>query len=449
MIDLRIRNGVVVGLDGAQRSDILISDGKILDLVSPGSPATALEEIDATGLTLIPGLVDSHAHFREPGAVAKEGFETGTAAAALGGVTTVIILPTDIPLTTDATTVRDKVALGFGRAHIDYALTGIIGRVERDAREMAALGIVGLEAFLIGADPNYRLDATTDLRRAATWSQELGVTLSVTPGNDDMVAANIARLKAEGRRDFRAHAEARPAAVEAQSVATACRLALDWNLDIHIRQVSAADSVETIRSAHAKGARITAETLPHSLLLDPTLLEELGPFAIMAPPLRGEADRAALWAGIADGTIEMVATDHAPHLPADKDIGSRDVWKTPLGVPGLQTLFPAMYSQVAAGRLNLGHFVRLCSEAPARRFGLFPAKGCLKPGSDADLVAFDPAKPQTIGNEDQASKAASTPFAGWSCPASIAFTMLAGTVIARDGHICDGRPKGRYVERRY
>jgi dihydroorotase len=189
---------------------------------------------------------------------------------------------------------------------------------------------------------------------------------------------------------------------------------------------------------------LSAEVTPHNLLLEGDAILRDGPAAKVLPPLRSAADRASVRAALGDGTIDIVATDHAPHLPEEKALGEENLWQAPGGFPGVQTWLPLMLHLVADGALDYPRLVSACCEAPARLFGLFPAKGTLRPGADADLVVVDPARPLVIRNADQLSRARATPFAGWTCPATPILTMLRGSVIARDGKLTSPRG-GRFV----
>jgi dihydroorotase len=211
---------------------------------------------------------------------------------------------------------------------------------------------------------------------------------------------------------------------------------------IHVRQVSAAQSVQVLRALKAAG--VSAEVTPHNLLLEEDEILRRGPVAKVVPPLRSGADLASVREALREGVIDIVATDHAPHLPEEKAQGEVDLAKAPGGFPGVQTLLPLMLRLVADKVIDYPRLVEACCEAPARLFGLFPAKGALRPGSDADLVVIDPRLPFVIRNEDQLSRARLTPFDGWRAPASQVLTMLRGKIIARGMQVVCG-PNGRFV----
>ena len=234
----------------------------------------------------------------------------------------------------------------------------------------------------------------------------------------------------------------RPPIAEALGVARVCLAAAETGARAHVRQVSCAESVNVLRALAP--AQLSSEVTPHNLTLDETELIRHGPVAKVAPPLRWSADIQAVRSALRDGTIGIVATDHAPHLPEEKHAGVLDIWKAPGGFPGVQTLLPLMLRLVDEGALDYPGLVRACCEGPSRLFGIYPGKGALEVGSDADIVIVDPSKPFTIRNEDQQSKARLTPFDGWTATATPVLALLRGKIVMRDGRP-EGAAIGRFV----
>ena len=387
--------------------------------------------IDAKGKLVLPGLVDSHVHFRDPGLTHKEDFASGTLAAASGGVTTVMVMPTDKPLTLTPEDFSAKVALAQGRAHVDFALQAGLGPCRGHVQALAALGAISFEIFMSDLPPELLTDNAADLVRSLEAVRDVGVIAGVTPGNNSLFqrAAELARRDHGGA--LQAFPLSRPPEAEAVGVAQACIAASMTRARVHLRQISCNLSLRVLDAM--RGDTVTAEVTPHNLVLSEDDFLRLGPIAKVAPPLRPQSDIAALRRALASGAVDVVATDHAPHHPDEKAAGANDIWNAPGGFPGVQTFLPVMLSLVASGAIDYPRLVQVCCANPARLFGLYPRKGALNVGSDADLVIVDPNRPMTIRNQDQQSKAGQTPFAGLTVGATPVLACLRGTVIMRDG----------------
>lgn len=442
MFDLLVRGGQVVTPAGIEKRSLGIAQGRIAAILSLGEEASAREIIEFPGHLILPGLVDAHVHFREPGLVHKEGFATGSSAAAAGGVTTVMVMPTDNPMTTTADLFIEKKELAAGRCHVDYAFQAGLGPDVSHVRALADLGAVSFEIFMADLAPPMLIERTADLLSALEAVRDVGGVAGITPGDDSIVQALSAAAQAKGGTDRLSFARTRPPIAEAVGLARACLAVAESGVEAHIRQVSCAASVAVLRAMASDN--LTSEVTPHNLWLDEQELVRQGPVAKVVPPLRQPADIEAVRAALRDGTIQMVATDHAPHLPDEKKAGMNDIWKAPGGFPGLQTLLPLMLRLVANGNLTYQDMVRVCCEEPARRFGLYPQKGSLQIGADADMVVVDTRRPFVIRNADQHSKAALTPFDGWDIPATPVLVYLRGVVIMRDGKL-DDTARGNFI----
>jgi len=408
MYDLLVEGGMLVDGDELQRCTLAVTGGKVAALLSPSERNEGKEKLDVGGCLVLPGLVDAHVHFREPGLTHKEDFESGSRAAALGGVTTVMVMPTDSPMTQTPEQFAAKRRLAEGRCHVDFALQALLGPDVSHVKALAGAGAVSFEIFLGLLGPGQKIDDDETLVAALKEVHEVGGVAGVT-AFESSEAAGMSRLLAAHRK-----AGGR----------------------MHLRQVSAAESIGVLG---AQG--VTSEVTPHNLLLTEETLHRLGAVAKVIPPLRTPADIAALQKALAEGKITMVATDHAPHTPEEKSL---PLEKAPGGFPGVQTLLPLLLKLVADRVLTYADLVRVACAEPARVFGLFPRKGALRPGADADFVVVDPSWPMQIRNADQASKAGRTPFDGWIAPATPVMTFLRGEMIAREGRVV-GKPRGRFL----
>jgi dihydroorotase len=442
VFDLVIRAGSLVTPAGVARRSLGITGGRIAAVLDPGETATAHDTIDANGKMVLPGLVDSHVHFREPGLVHKEGFASGSRSAAAGGVTTVMVMPTDNPMTTTPELFLEKKELAAAACCVDFALQAGLGPDTRHVRAMADLGAVSFEIFLADLAPPMLVDTASELLACLAAVREVDGVAGITPGDDSIVQQLAALAQSKDPTDRSGFTRSRPPIAEAMGLARACLAASETGARAHVRQVSCARSVAVLRAMAP--AHLSSEVTPHNLTLDESELIRQGPVAKVAPPLRSRDDIAAVRAALRDGTIRIVATDHAPHLPEEKHAGDVDIWKAPGGFPGLQTFLPLMLRLVGEGVLDYPGLVRACCEGPSRLFGLYPRKGALEVGSDADLVIVDPRKPFTIRNQDQLSKARLTPFDGWTAPATPELALLRGTIVMRDGKP-EGAPMGRFV----
>jgi dihydroorotase len=445
MFDFILRNGRAVSPAGTKTRDLAITDGRIAAVLKPGEEAPAREVLDLEGQIVLPGLVDAHVHFREPGLVHKEGFESGSAAAAAGGVTTAMVMPTDNPMTTTPELFLEKKELAGGHSHVDYALQAGLGPDVTHVRALADLGAISFEVFMSDLSPPMLTERSCDLLAVLRAVRDAGGVAGITPGDDSIVQAMTA---AEGKAisERRAFIRTRPTVAEAIGLARACVAVRAAGVEAHIRQISCADSVRVLRALAPKD--LSSEVTPHNLWLAEEELVRQGPVAKVVPPLRPQSDLEAVRAALRDNIVQMVATDHAPHTGEEKKAGMDDITKAPGGFPGVQTFLPVLLRLVGEGLLTYQDLVRVSSEAPARRFGLFPRKGTLDVGADADIVVVDPRRPFTVRNADQLSKAAMTPFDGMDVPATPAMVFLRGTKIAQNGKLADtGMKRGKFLAR--
>ncbi len=438
MFETVLAGGRIVTPEGVSEANVGISNGRIAAVEPPGEELRGLERIDVSDRLLFPGLVDAHVHLREPGLTHKEDFGSGTRAAASGGVTTLLVMPTDEPWTESVEHFHAKMALAAGRLHVDTGFQVVFGRGGNvDPEAVAAAGAVSFEVFTADVPEAYRHDGIAFLTAAFRRLRGLGVQIGVSPGDQSILDA------AADDGSIAGFLASRPPLAEAAGVARAILAARQEAAAIHIRQVNSALGVETLRRMKSL-ADVSAETTPQNLLFTAGDYLARGNLIKASPPFRTEEDVAALAEALRDGTVDMVATDHAPHSPEEKAKSYARFSDVLGGMAGLQTLLPVMLHLVVKGILRLPDIARLCAEAPARRFGLGARKGRIAPGLDADIVVADPAQSTVIADADQLSKAAATPFAGLSVPYRIEATYLRGKPVFAGGSV-SADPSGQVL----
>jgi dihydroorotase len=431
--DLVLRGGMLVEPSRLVPVDLAIRDGRVAAHLRPGMPAAAKAEFNVAGRILLPGLVDAHAHLREPGLTHKEDFATGTRAAAAGGVTTVLVMPTDEPWTDTPELLRAKSRLASGRLHVDV---GLQVAVRRDATDLRDGGAVSFEVFTADVPLEYRHDTVEALAAAVGRIAALGGVAGISPGDQSLLDA----AAGQDAGDIAAYCASRPPLAEAAGIARAVVVAADRGGRVHIRQSNSALGLDTWRRLRDM-ADVSLETTVQCLLLTAERYRDLGAPIKASPPFRSEADRRALVGALRDGTIDMVATDHAPHSPAEKQAAYGRFADIPGGLPGLQTLLACMLHLVDRGDLGLPDLVRLCAFNPANRFGIGDRKGSLAVGHDADVLVLDPRSSSTITDAAQLSKAGATPFAGLTVPYRLDRVLLRGKAVMVDGVVA-AEPRG-------
>ncbi len=434
--DLLIQNARIVTPHGTIRGAVLIDNGQIAAVLTGADLPAAKETVDAAGNVLVPGVVDIHVHFREPGQEYKATYASESAAAAVGGVTTICEMPNNgSQAVVSAERVAAKVTAASRFALVDFGVYAYLIHSSIEAkRALQEAGVIGLkwDMSLAGTEPAPGAwlptveEALEDFRHAAA----LGLTIGIHAEDRASVARGVASLRAAGRTDTAAHLETRPAEVEAIALRQALDLTRASGARLHVHHLSSALGLQLVRDAKREGLPVTAETIPPFLFLDSSDYERLGTVMKIHPAVKEPADRAALWEGVLDGSIDCIATDHAPHTAEEKLKG---VWDASPGAIGVQTSLTLLLTEVAAGRLSLEQCVELMSANPARIHGLYPRKGAIVPGADADLTLLDLSRGATILNEAMLSPNHLTPFHGRETRGVPYRTWLRGHLTASDG----------------
>ena len=437
-LDLLIRNVTLVSSAGRRGVDIAI-DGETFAAIDPVGQwrGTVVDELDGTVLHALPGLIDGHVHFRSPGLEHEEDWASGSRAAVMGGVTTVLDMPNTVPPTDTVERARVKQALADASAHCDFGILGLVGASTDSVGELADSGlVVGLKVFL--GPTTGRLSAPDDggLRAALVAARAVGLRVAFHAEDRAIIAAAEATLQASGRTDALAHLESRPVEAEVAAIDHLGRLLFETGAAGHVLHVSSAAGLAVIERWRGRGVDLTCEVTPHHALLDREAYG-LGGIARVNPPIRGEPDASALLAALAGGRVDCLASDHAPHLAADKQ--RPNIWDVPAGFAGVETLLPLMLTAVHDGRLSLERLVHATSEAPARTWGLRPRKGAVAVGADADLALVDLERPGTIRAASLHGKNNLSVFEGRATRGSVVTTIVRGRVVVRDGELV-GQP---------
>ena len=453
--DLLVRGGKVVLENRVEPLDVGVRNGRIAALLAPGSSARAARVVAAEGLHVLPGAVDIHFHVRAPAYPERGTVESETRAAAAGGVTTVFEMPISRPCCGTPEVFRARREHFAERAHVNFGLYGAPGRLRRDeVLGMADEGAIGFKIFMTrapkGRDDEFDglcLPATAGQYEALKLVKETGLVVVVHAEDDSLLTHLTAQLLAAGRNDPPAHLESRPPFVEATAIATLLTMNQAVGARVHIAHVSSRHALDTLRAFQRRGDDVTGETCPQYLRFDQGALAKHGAYAKINPPLRTQGDIEALWEGVRDGSLIAITTDHSPFTVAEKEKARTDLWAAPPGAPGVEELVVGTLDAVAAERLTLVQAARLIATNGARRFGLYPRKGVVQEGADADLTLVDLDATTTIDRHrlHTASRDTDRLYDGMTFRARVAGTILAGEIVF-DGEEVLNRPgDGRFV----
>ena len=438
MFDLIIRNGTLVSAGGAVRADLAVVDWQIAEVASEIDGA--LSVIDATGLHIFPGVIDAHVHFNEPGRADWEGFATGSAALAAGGATLFFDMPLNAhPPTVDAAGFDLKLEAASASSLVDFALWGGIvpGNLDR-LEELAERGVVGYKAFMSNSGiADFPACDDLTLYRGMVEAARLGRIVAVHAESDALTTSLAREAISQGRVGARDYLKSRPVIAELEAIGRAVLYAEETGCPLHIVHVSSGQGVRMVAEARLRGVDVSCETCPHYLSLTEDDVERLGAIAKCAPPIRSQEEQDALWHGLADGTLPMVASDHSP-APQDMKSGDNffDAWG---GISGCQSLLQILLTHGHEQRdLALMDVARITSGYVARRFNLLPGKGSLEIGADADITLVDMGSSDALQSGDLFYRHKHSPYTGKNLTGRIRRTMVRGTTVFHDGKIVSG-----------
>lgn len=446
-----LRGGRVVSGDGCRPADILIDNGKILE-VGTGLEADGARVVPVDGKLLFPGFIDAHTHFdlHVAGTVTADDFETGTKAAIRGGTTTVIDFGTQYPGETMKEGLDNWHKKADGKSSCDYGFHMSITEWNEDlSREIDDMIAAGVTSFKLYMTYDTQVDDKTIFQILKRLKEVHGIT-GVHCENSGLIAALQEEAGQRGETGVESHPATRPAAAEAEAINRLLRLAQIAEAPVVVVHLTCEEGLKVIEEARERGQEVYAETCPQYLLMDDSLYHLPGfegARYVCAPPLRKPSDEARLWQALNNGEIQTVSTDHCSFTLKQKELGKDDFTKIPGGMPGVETRGILMYSEgVAAGRIDEARMCRLLSENPARLYGLYPRKGVLAPGSDADIVVFDPSAEEVITVKDQITNVDYAPFEGRKVKGRIQQVYLRGE-LAVDDHQVVQTGLGQYISR--
>ncbi len=444
--DLVIRGGTIVAEGEPFRADVGMDQGVIATIRLPDQRPllSGTKEIDATGKHVLPGIIDCHVHFRQPGFEYKEDWTTGTIAAAFGGVTTVMEMPSMNPATDSVERFVQKRELAQRLAYVDFGLYALVSENSLpQIADLHAAGVTGFKCFLSTAPfhsplpDGYLLEAFEALSRT-------GARCAIHAENGSIIDHRTASLQAMRRSDAGAHAVSRPEVCAIEAVNRAIVFAEWTGAKIHIAHEGTAAAIAAISAAKARGVDVTVETCPQYLLLSVDDLVRQGGILRCNPPLRDTKNRELLWQAIRTGDIDVVSTDHAPHTKSEKL--NSNIWECDCGMLGVETAVPLMLSEVSRGHLSISEYVRAAAINPAKVWRLYPKKGTICVGSDADVTIVDLDAAFEIDQDKLHSKHKISAWHEWSGRGAPLYTVVRGRVVVENGKLVGEAGWGEYIQ---
>ena len=447
-----IKGGLLVDTEWMRHQDILIEGSKI-KRVAPVIDASSLPAdtatIDASGLCVLPGIIDAHTHYHlvSRGTVTADSFQEGSRLAAFGGVTTVVDFADD-----DKKSLKGSFnsrRMEMSPMAIDYTLhQGVYAYrddISQELKEIAESGVGTLKIFTTYRDVGYLVEKRDELLAIFRSARDLGLLVTVH-AEDDSIITEIGRNWNGGYRPID-HASLRPAEAEAEAIRYVGGIAEELDMPVYIVHLSSKLGLEAVRELRSRGVKIICETTPHYLFLDKSKLEgELGPLYVMTPPLRTKEDNLALQEAVLNGEIQVIATDHCSFTYEQK-LESNDCRTIYPGIPGTEELLPLVNTfALSSGSLSLSQVVNLISTGPAKIFGLYPEKGSLEEGTDADIVLFDPDCSWTLSKDTIHSASGYTAYDGMNVTGKVVMTYLRGRLVMGDGIYLGLSGDGRYLK---
>ena len=442
-------NGTIVTPHSRFKGDIGVKEGKVMFISQVADETYSSEVVQLSGKFVLPGPIDAHVHFQDPGITHREDIEHGTGAAAAGGITTCISHPLNVPPVVDVSSYEETLEIYKGRACVDYALHG--GGTSDNIGDIASLwcetGATSLKMFMcfsVAEFPFVQDDAMFAILEKLAAENGLAI---IHAESEALVKLTETRIKNTGRRDPRAHVESRPIMVEVEAVRRAIFLIEQTGASAVILHVSSVEALYEIDNARRKGVKVWAETCPHFLTFSIDDMDRHGPYLKFTPVMRDEANRQKLWELLAKGLVDTIGSDHCPYTTEEKERGADDIWKAPNGLPGLEILLPVMLDGVNKGLVSLEKVVEVTSANPAKIYGLSPNKGEITPGSDADFTIVDMALEKTYAAKTGPSKCEWSPYDGMAFKGWPVMTVVRGEIVFANDKLQVTPGYGNYIKR--
>jgi dihydropyrimidinase len=450
-----IKGGTVLSATGASAADVLVDGERIAAVAAPGVFETADTVLEATGKYVLPGGIDAHTHLEMPfgGTRSVDTFATGTVAAAWGGTTTIIDFAVQHKGSTLTAALEKWHEKARGNCAIDYGFHLIMSDVnDTTVKEMETCVQAGVPSFkLFMAYPGVFCSTDGEILRAMRQATETGSTIMMHAENGIAIDELVARALAAGRTEPRQHGLTRPSVLEGEATSRAITLAKLTGAPLYIVHLSAAEALAAVAQARDDGGNVFAETCPQYLYLS---IEDLarpgfeGAKYVASPPLREKRHQADLWRGLRTNDLSVVSTDHCPFCFAEqKELGRGDFSKIPNGIPGVEHRMDLLHQGVVAGEISLARWVATCSTTPARMFGLYPRKGVIAPGSDADIVIYDPAARQRLSAETHHMNVDYSAYEGFEITGKVETVLSRGKVVVSPSGFGGNAGHGKFLAR--
>ncbi|MGQ9623790.1 MAG: dihydroorotase [Candidatus Bathycorpusculaceae bacterium] len=445
MIDLILNNTKAYINKKIVNCSIAVNEDKIFKIGKEANMPKAEAKIDLKGLLVLPGLIDAHTHLRDEGKARKEDFYTGTAAAAAGGIATVLDMPNNEPVTMSAEALKNRMKVAEGKILVNVGFFSEFPKNMKEIREIVAEGAVAFKLFMAEQMGGLNIDDDDAMQKAFETVNKLKVPVAVHAEDKALLEKAKSQLKSSSRDDIEAFLEAHSERIEEEAVKRLLSIVRRAGVHLHFCHVSTKEGLNAIIAGKESGMRITCETTPHHLLLTVDDLKKMGTLALTMPPVREKHHSEALRKGILNGWVDILGSDHAPHTFEEKK--AKSVWDVKVGIPGLETMLPLMLTMVKNKKLSIADLVRLLAEKPAEIFSL-EGKGYIKSGNDADLVVVDLKRRFKIDSSKFHSKAKYSPFDGGSVEGKPVKTFVNGKLIMDEEEIVADAGSGKIVRRR-